>query len=354
MASIEKRISSSGETSYRVKIRLKGYPTQTATFTKLSLAKEWVARTEIKIKDGKYISEIKAKKHLVSDVIDRYVKTVLVHKKSIKQDWNSQLNWWNNKIGQYTLADVTPSLISEMRDILLKENGSRGKPRSHATINRYLTTLQCVFSIAVKEWELLDINPFFRVKKLQEPRGRVRFLSKEEREKLLEECKKAENPYLYPAVIVALSTGARKMEVLGLKWADVDLEGERAVLHDTKNGERRGLSLIGEVKKLIEELYNNRKPKDVYVFSSMDGKKPFDITRSWKNAIKRADIKDFRFHDLRHTTASYLAMQGKSSGELAEVLGHKTLQMVKRYAHLSDEHKKSLTADMNKTIFGGE
>ena len=193
---------------------------------------------------------------------------------------------------------------------------------------------------------------FFRVKKLQEPKGRVRYLTKEEREALLTECQNAKNPYLYTATIVALSTGARKMEVLGLKWEDVDLPNERAVLQDTKNGERRSINLIGEVKRLIETLYENRRKSDVYVFPSLDGKKPFDITRSWREAIKRAGIKDFRFHDLRHTTASYLAMQGKSSGELAEVLGHKTLQMVKRYAHLSDEHKKTLTADMNKAIFG--
>ena len=354
MANIEKRVSLDGKTSYRVKIRLKGYPTQSATFEKLTLAKEWVARTETKIKDGKYFSEIQARKHFVWEIIDRYKQNVLIHKKSIKQDWTSQLSWWNDKIGQYCLADVTPALISQMKDVLLKENGSRGKPRSSATINRYLTTLQCVFSIAVKEWELLEVNPFFRVKKLQEPRGRVRFLSEEERKRLLEECKKVRNSYLYPAVIVALSTGARKMEVLSLKWEDVDIGGERAVLHDTKNGERRSLSLLGDVKKLIVELYNNKRPKDIYVFPSLDGNKPFDITRSWKTAVRNAEIKDFRFHDLRHTTASYLAMQGKSSGELAEVLGHKTLQMVKRYAHLSDDHKKSLTADMNKTIFGGE
>lgn len=354
MANIEKRISSDGKTSYRVKIRIKGYPVQTATFDKLTLAKDWVARTETKIKDGKYFSEIQARKHFVWEMIDRYKQTVLIHKKRIRQDWNSQLDWWNDKIGKYSLADVTPSLISQMRDILLKENGSRGKPRSNATINRYLTTLQCVFSIAVKEWELLEVNPFFRVKKLQEPRGRVRFLSEDERERLLEECPKASNPYLYPAVIVALSTGARKMEVLSLKWADVDLDNERAILHDTKNGERRSLNLLGEVKRLVEGLYKIKRKKDIYVFPSLDGKKPFDITRSWKKAVKDAGVEDFRFHDLRHTTASYLAMKGKSSGEIAEVLGHKTLQMVKRYSHLSDAHKKTLTADMNETIFGGK
>ncbi len=352
MANIQKRTSKDGKTSYRVLIRLKGFPTQSATFLSITKAKDWASRTENKIKDGKYHAEIKSKKYTVNDIIKRYKETVLIHKPNIQKDWNAQLNWWEDKIGIYTLADVTPSLISEIRDMLTTENSSRGKPRSPATINRYLTTLQCVFSIAVKEWELIEVNPFFRVKKMKEPKGRVKWLENEQRIALLKECKKAENSYLYPVVIVALSTGARKMEILSLKWKDVDLENGRAVLHDTKNGERRSINLLGTVNDIIKELYNNKKKGSIYVFPSKDGKKPFDITRSWKKALKNACIEDFRFHDLRHTTASYLAMQGKSMGEIADVLGHKTLQMVKRYAHLSDEHKKSLTADVNKVIFG--
>ena len=352
MANIQKRISKDGKVSYRVLIRLKGFPSHSATFSNVTKAKDWASRTENKIKDGKYHTEIKSRKFNVSDIIDKYKKTVLIHKPKIKKDWESQLNWWENKIGRYTLADVTPSLISETRDILINENSSRGKPRSPATINRYLTTLQCVFSIAVKEWELIEINPFFRVKKLKEPKGRVRWLSDRERVLLLEECQNAENPYLYPVVIIALSTGARKMEILSLKWEDVDLENGRAVLHDTKNDERRSLNLIGKVNDIIKDLYKENGKKSIYLFPSKDGQNSFDITRSWKKAIHNTGIDDFKFHDLRHTTASYLAMQGKSIGQIADVLGHKTLQMVKRYSHLSDEHKKSLTEDVNEVIFG--
>ena len=352
MATIEKRIHKNGETSYRVRIRMYGYPAQTATFDKFTLAKEWAAKTETEMKEGKYFNRRKAQKYTVSEIIDKYKKSLKAQGKYESTDLTAHFRWWKEHIGQYSLADVTPALISEMKDLLLVEKNERGQSRSPSTVNRYLTTMQGVFSVAVKEWELLDINPFFRVKKLKEPQGRIRFLENDERTRLLEECKKAANPYLYPAVIVALSTGARKMEVLGLKWEDVDLANERAILKDTKNGERRSINLLGEVNNIIAKLYNERKPNAIYVFPSNDGTKPFDIMRSWRAAIKRAGIENFRFHDLRHTTASYLAMQGKSLGEIADVLGHKTLQMVKRYAHLSDAHKKSLTADMNKTIFG--
>jgi len=90
------------------------------------------------------------------------------------------------------------------------------------------------------------------------------------------------------------------------------------------------------------------------VFPSKDFKKPIDLRTPFENALKRAEIEDFKFHDLRHSCASYLAMNGASLAEIAEILGHKTLQMVKRYAHLSDAHTSKVVASMNDRIFSGE
>jgi integrase len=89
-----------------------------------------------------------------------------------------------------------------------------------------------------------------------------------------------------------------------------------------------------------------------FVFPSRNGKKPFDIRRAWEAARKKADIPDFCFHDLRHSAASYLAMNGASLAEIAEILGHKTLSMVKRYAHLSEAYTAGVVARMNAKIFG--
>lgn len=354
MANIQKRISKTGKVSYRALVRIKGCPPQSATFSSITKAREWASRTENKIKDGKYFSQIKSKKFLVSDMIDRYVRNELPKKPKVMQDWSGQLRWWKEKIGNYTLADITPSLLSKVRDVLSQEDSARGKPRSSSTINRYMTTLQCVFSIAIREWELLDVNPFLRIRKLKEPRGRVRYLNDKERIRLLKECKEIKNPYLYPVVLIAISTGARKMEILSLKWSEVDLQNGRVILEETKNGERRSLSLVKEVLEVIKRLYNKRE-SEVWLFPSKKNRdKPFDITRGWKRALKNAQIENFRFHDLRHTSASYLAMNGASMGEIADILGHKTLQMVKRYSHLSDAHKKSVIESMNKRIFGGE
>lgn len=142
------------------------------------------------------------------------------------------------------------------------------------------------------------------------------------------------------------------MEIMSLKWRDVDLNAGRAILQDTKNGERRYMPLAGPAPVELRKLYSNRKPNDIYVFPSHDGTKPFDIQRSWYKAMADAGLENFHFHDLRHTCASYLAMNGYSMAEIAAILGHKTLQMTKRYAHLSDEHSQTIVETMANKIFG--
>ena len=124
-------------------------------------------------------------------------------------------------------------------------------------------------------------------------------------------------------------------------------------LHDTKNGERHVLPLAGPALALMHQHTKIRRIDTLFVFPRSDGRKPLDLRSAWETALKRADIQDFRFHDLRHSAASYLVMNGASVAEIAEVLGHKTLSMVKRYAHLSEAHTAGVVARMNAAIFGG-
>ena len=241
--------------------------------------------------------------------------------------------------------------------------GRTPRYRGPATIVRYLAVLSHVFGVAVKEWGWLEDNPLAKVRKPKEPRGRVRFLSDDERERLLAECKR--NPDLYAAVVLALSTGGRRMEILGLRWSQVDLIRRVAVLHETKNGERRVLPLTGPALELLRERSRVRRVDTDLVFPgrvkprrSSDHKtlsepKPIDLRTPFATALRRAGIQDFRWHDLRHSAASYLAMNGASLAEIAEVLGHKTLQMVRRYAHLSEAHTAGVLERMNAKIFGG-
>jgi len=147
----------------------------------------------------------------------------------------------------------------------------------------------------------------------------------------------------------------RKGEIMGLTWDAVDFQRRMITLEHTKNGERRGVPLVGLAYDALQQRSRIRRIDSPYVFPApfRYGKEPqpIDITTAWRVAVKRAELKDFRFHDLRHSAASYLAMNGASLAEIAAVLGHKTLQMVQRYAHLSDAHTSKVVERMNEAIF---
>ena len=157
-----------------------------------------------------------------------------------------QLNWWKKQIGCYLLSEVTPSMIAEQRDNLLRETTKRKKPRNPSTVVRYMAALSHAFSIACKEWGWIETSPISKVSKPKESRGRVRFLDDEERAALSLACKESSNPYLFTIVILALSTGMRQAEILNLKWQDVDLSKGRVILHETKNGEIRQVHMLAK------------------------------------------------------------------------------------------------------------
>lgn len=354
MALIEKRMSYDGKISYRVRIRIKGSPQESATFARLTDAKKWVQSIESAIRENRHFKVSEAKRHTLSELIDRYCFNVLPNKKSAKTQFQ-QLNWWKTKIGSYPLSDITPSLIAEYRDKLGREITIRGRPPSPATVVRYMAALSHTFTTAVKEWGWLDDSPMRKVTKPKEPRGRVRFLSEDERTRLLKACKKSNNTSLYPVVVLALSTGMRQGEIMSLTWDAVDLNRGRAILHETKNDERRAVPLAGHALELLKELGKVRRIDSNLLFPSKEAnpKKPMDLRAPWLATLKITGIEDFKFHDLRHSAASYLAMNGASLAEIAEVLGHKTLQMVKRYTHLSEGHTARVVESMNNKIFGG-
>ncbi|HPD83805.1 MAG: site-specific integrase [Alphaproteobacteria bacterium] len=356
MAAIEERENAKGEKSYRVKVRVKGYPVQTATFNTKTEAKAWARNTESAIHEGRYFSFSASKKKTMADLIDRYIEENLPLKSEASQyDQLKQLEYWKDKIGNLTIKEVTPSIITAFRNELKKTKiVQTGKMRSNGTVNRYMAVLSHAFTVAMKEWEWTNDNPCMRVSKLKEARGRTRYLSKEERFRLLDACYQSCNKYLYTIVVLALSTGARKNEILSLKWENIHFDREVIQLNETKNGEIRILPLQDYALELVLELYNKRKANvDLLFPSTKSGNHvPTNIRKGWDRAVKDAELEDFRFHDLRHSAASYMAMDGASLIDIAQILGHKTLEMTKRYSHLSDAHTKKVIASMNSKIFG--
>lgn len=351
MAYIQERKTDDGKTHYRVQIRLKGYPLTTATFERKTDAKQWAQQTEASMREGRYFKTSEAKKHTLGELIDRYIKTVLPNK-SRNTSCAAQLLWWKKQLGHCLLSDLTPSLIAEQRDILLQGLTPHGKVRSPSTVVRYMAALSHTLTIAVKEFGWLESSPISRVSKPKEPRGRVRFLDESEREALLKACQDSSNHFLYPVVVLALSTGMRQGEIMNLRWEDIDIFKGRITLHQTKNGERRAVALHGLALQLLQDLYSRRKQDIGLLFPSKENSnKPMDLRFPWEQALKKACIEDFRFHDCRHSCASYLLMNGASLAEIAEVLGHKTLSMVKRYSHMSEAHASKVIEKMNSNIF---
>jgi integrase len=230
--------------------------------------------------------------------------------------------------------------------------------RSGATVNRYLATLSHAFSFAVKARRLIDRNPVGDIRRKKESRGRTRFLADEERTALLAACARSDWPALHALVLLAITTGARRGELVSLKWADVDLKAGRANIHDTKNGEQRTLPLAGKALEALRQLklQNSARgehafPSPTVVFDPKSGKPQLDapcehFDAHWYAALETAGIDDFRFLDLRHTTASMRAAQGASLLEIADALGHKTLAMVRRYSHLVVDHKAKVIEKM--------
>ncbi len=198
-----------------------------------------------------------------------------------------------------------------------------------ASVNREIATLKHLFTKAV-EWGKVKENPAKKVKLLKGEVKRVRYLMPDEVQKLISNCA----DHLEPIATVAVHTGMRKGELLGLKWDQVNFEQGIITLLDTKNGERRDIPMNETVKALLMGLER----KGPHVFLN-DGFPLKYIDKSFATAIKKSGIKDFRFHDLRHTFASNLVMAGVELNDVRELLGHKDMKMTLRYAHLSPKHK---------------
>jgi integrase len=236
-----------------------------------------------------------------------------------------------------------------------KADGSRAvcdsqkepKANKPATINRHIATLKHMFTKAV-EWDMVEeatLKKVRKVKLLEENNRRLRYLSKEECHNLLNQC----DSHVRPIVVMGLSTGMRKNEILGLTWDNVDMKHGFILLEHTKNGERREIPINATARAALKSV--TRRLDVPYVFHDDEtGKRYGDIKKGFSGACRRAGIKDFHFHDLRHTFASHLVMAGKDLTTVKDLLGHKTLTMTLRYSHLAPAHKAAAVEVMDDIL----
>lgn len=350
MASIVKRVSS-GKVRYVARVRIVGHPERSRTFEHKADAKTWAEKAASDLKRGRDFPERQHQQRTLGELIKLYRAEGLPA--SCVHAYGPHLDWWAARLGSYRLADIRPALIAPLREEIAREPGPTNRRRGPYTVNRYLNTLSAVFSFGESEevgWT--DHNPVRKVKRKAEPEGRVRFLSRpadeptSELERLLDACQQSRNRDLLDLVQLGILTGMREGEILGLRRSQVRLnEGGITLTADvTKGDEARFVPLVGPALAIVTRRFESGRQD--YLFAPRRRRASRGVPRfpheAWAIALRTAGITNFRFHDLRHTHASYLAMTGASIRELMDALGHKTPAMAVRYSHLADSHKREV------------
>jgi integrase len=328
MSTIQK-ISRAKGIVYRVLIRKSGMKAITKTFPTKKEAIQFSQKIEGSIQEQIAFTSLDNKltfKELAGDYI---VKECTIKR---PQEQASKLGFWVKHIGIKQVNNISSSDIYNTLDCLPKH-------LSNATYNRYKAAASVVFNYACRQYNLTS-NPIGLIPSKPEDNHRVRYLSTSERKRLLKACRETSWSKLYLLVLAAITTGARRGELLNLRWNDIDFERQTAYVQTTKNGQPKVLPLTDDV---IKELTKFRQQDSSLIFNSeIKPDKAFCFNKQWKKALKEAEVEDFTFHCLRHTCASYLAQSGASLLEIADVLGHKQISVTKRYAHLCIDHKEKL------------
>jgi integrase len=321
--------------SHRALIRRSGWPTVSKNFRLKRDAESWARRTEDEMDRGIFVDRSKAERSTLEEALNRYLKEVTTSKaKETIRTENFRAKQLIKHLGKYSLAALTPDIISKYRDMRL----NIVKPN---TVRLELALLSHLFTIAMQEWHIgLAFNPVAGIRKPPAGKGRERRLSKEEEPRLLDAVDLHPNPMLGWIVRLALETAMRKSEIVSLRKQDINISKRTILLIDTKNGETRTIPMSLEAERVLNQALNcEERPKDTnFLFfgePGRDGKRrPYIINKIWAQALKRANIEGLTFHDLRHEATSRLVELGLSDQEVSAITGHKSMQMLKRYTHL--------------------
>jgi len=290
------------------------------------LADDVLRKRKIQIAENKFLDIRRQNKIKFEDFAHTYLE---LHSKPNKKSYRTDLDCvkkLKSFLGGRYLYEIDSMLVEKFKI-------QRAKEVSPASVNRELALLKHMFTKAI-EWNKANNNPVKKVKLFKENNKRLRYLEKEEIAKLL----KNSRSHLKPIVVVALNTGLRRGELLGLKWHDIDFRRNVIHINNTKNGEKREIPANEMVKTALIRV--RKHPESPYVFCKKDGEPYYNLRKSFFTALEKSGIVNFRFHDLRHTFASQLVMSGVDLNTVRDLLGHKSLEMTLRYSHLSPDHKK--------------
>jgi len=262
-------------------------------------------------------------RHTWQEAVVRWVNEQS-HKKSLKDD-KGHLRWLHKHLNDKRLDEINKTMIDGIKQIKQKSGVS------NATVNRVLALIRSILNRAKNDWEWLDSVPSVRL--LQEPKKRLRWLTHDEAAKLLKELPE----HLQNMARFTLATGLRESNVTGLLWEQIDMTRRCAWIYaDQAKGKKAiAVPLNTEACAIIKEQIGKH---ITYVFTYESEPVTRANNHAWRKALKRAGIVDFRWHDLRHTWASWHIQNGTPVHVLKELGGWADLSMVLRYAHLSSEH----------------
>ena len=300
-------------------VRRKGYPNISKTFDLRKDAEKWARQQERSIDSDQWVDRTEAQQTTFGDVLGRYAKEISSAKRGADVEIIRINALRRTKLAKHSAAAISGQLLSQWRDQRLTEV-------SGSTVTRELQIMSHVFNVAIREWGFgLHSNPVSFVRKPSVEKARDRVLNELEREALITACAKCRNPWIKPLVIFALETAARRGEILGLIWNNVDLEKRTAKLSG-KTGSRT-VPLSSNCCAVLRDL-----PR------SIDGR-VFPVTvqalkQAYQRSVMRAGIDDFTFHDLRHDALTRLAKLGLSILELRAISGHTTANMLQRYVSI--------------------
>lgn len=325
--------------TWKATIRRVGWPTAAKTFRTKRDAEDWARRTEDEMVRGVFIQRAPSERITVASALERYVKEIVPTKKaSTQRREQARIATLLAAFGKYSLAAVTPDLVGKFRDLRLSEG------KANNTVRLELALLGHLFTVAIKEWHIgLTYNPVANVRKPSPGEGRDRRITHDEQTRLLATIDKHSNPMMGQIVRIAIETGMRQSEILGIRRSQVDLARRVVRLLDTKNDTARTVPLNKQATIVFAQaLACPIRPIDTdLVFFGEPGKdgkrRPYQFTKAWNIIKKGIGLSDLRFHDLRHEAVSRLIEMGLSDQEAAAISGHKSMQMLRRYTHLRAE-----------------
>jgi integrase len=293
------------------------------------------AKIQVELKTGDYYDRKQIRTFTITDLIENYLEwfkdrrsfeTERIHLSAIAAHFDRK-----------TVCDLTEHDVITFRNIRQEKPTRNGTLRTPAAVNREISVLKRLLGKAVT-WGMARTNAASGIKPLMEPKGRLRYLEVEEAGRLLKEATKSENPHLYPILLTALETGMRRGEIMKLRRPYLDMKTGKIYIPDSKIGKPRHAPVSARLIHTLSKIPQH--PDSDFFFAGKGGKPFHDVRTSFENACRRAGIKDFHFHDLRHTFVTHMIDAGIDLYIIGKIVGHTNATMTERYGHLAKGRDK--------------